>query len=88
MTPLGVRASFDTFAVVDRSLRILGSNYGFSVGALDFPRYAGLHAAGRLPIDQLIERRIRLDEVEAAFEALRRGEGARRVVLQGHADGA
>jgi S-(hydroxymethyl)glutathione dehydrogenase / alcohol dehydrogenase len=88
MTPLGVRASFDTFAVVDRSLRILGSNYGFTVGALDFPRYAGLHAAGRLPIEQLIERRIRLDEVEAAFEALRRGEGARRVVLQGHADGA
>lgn len=85
MTPLGVRASFDTFDVVDRSLRILGSNYGFAVGALDFPRYAGLHAAGRLPIEQLIERTIRLDEVEDAFEALRRGEGARRVVRYGTA---
>ena len=83
MTPLGVRASFDTFHLVDRSLRILGSNYGFTVGALDFPRYARLHLAGRLPIEQLIERRIRLDEVEAAFEALRRGEGARRVVFYG-----
>lgn len=83
MTPLGVRASFDTFDVVDRSLRVLGSNYGFTVGALDFPRYAALHAAGRLPIEQLIERRIRLDEVEGALEALRRGEGARRVVLYG-----
>jgi S-(hydroxymethyl)glutathione dehydrogenase/alcohol dehydrogenase len=80
MTPLGVRAEFDTFRVVDRSLRILGSNYGFAVGALDFPRYARLHAAGRLPIGQLIERRIALDEVGAAFEALRRGEGARRVI--------
>ncbi len=85
MTPLGVRASFDTFDVVDRSLRILGSNYGFAVGALDFPRYAGLHAAGRLPIERLIERTIRLDEVEDAFEALRRGEGARRVVRYGAA---
>jgi S-(hydroxymethyl)glutathione dehydrogenase/alcohol dehydrogenase len=85
MTPLGVRASFDTFDVVDRSLRILGSNYGFTVGALDFPRYAALHAAGRLPIEQLIERRIRLDDVRAALEALRRGEGARRVVLYGAA---
>ncbi|HYM49716.1 MAG TPA: alcohol dehydrogenase catalytic domain-containing protein, partial [Candidatus Limnocylindrales bacterium] len=42
MTPLGVRASFDGFDLVDRSLRILGSNYGFTVGPIDFPRYAGL----------------------------------------------
>ncbi len=83
MTPLRVRASFDAFHMVDRSLRILGSNYGFTVGALDFPRYASLHAAGRLPIEHLIERRIRLDEVDAAFEAMRRGEGARRVVVYG-----
>lgn len=83
MTPLGVRASFDAFDAVDRSLRILGSNYGFTAGSLDFPRYAGLHVAGRLPIDQLIERRIRLEDVEAALDALRRGEGARRVVVYG-----
>jgi S-(hydroxymethyl)glutathione dehydrogenase / alcohol dehydrogenase len=83
MTPLGVRASFDAFDAVDRSLRILGSNYGFTAGSLDFPRYAGLHVAGRLPIDQLIERRIRLEDVEAALDALRRGEGARRVIVYG-----
>jgi S-(hydroxymethyl)glutathione dehydrogenase/alcohol dehydrogenase len=81
MTPYGVRASFDAFDLVDRSVRILGSNYGFTVGALDFPRYAALHLAGRLPIEHLVERRIGLDAVEAAFEAMRRGEGARRVIV-------
>jgi len=81
MTPLGVRASFDAFDLVDRSLRILGSNYGFTVGPIDFPRYAGLYLAGKLPIDRLVERRISLREVEPAFEAMRRGEGARRVVV-------
>jgi S-(hydroxymethyl)glutathione dehydrogenase/alcohol dehydrogenase len=80
MTPLGVRASFDAFDVVDRSLRILGSNYGFSVGPLDFPRYAALHLARRLPIERMIEQRISLEQVRDALDAIRRGEGARRVV--------
>jgi S-(hydroxymethyl)glutathione dehydrogenase/alcohol dehydrogenase len=83
MTPFGVHGSFDAYDLVDRSLRILGSNYGFTVGALDFPRYATLHLAGRLPIDQLVERRIGLEEVEDAFGAMRRGEGARRVIVHG-----
>jgi S-(hydroxymethyl)glutathione dehydrogenase / alcohol dehydrogenase len=84
MTPLGVRASFDAFDVVDRSLRILGSNYGFAVGPLDFPRYAALHLAGRLPIERLIEQRISLQEVGEALEATRRGDGARRVITFPH----
>jgi len=81
MTAHGVRASFDAFDVVDRSLRLLGSNYGFTIGAADFPRYADLHAEGRLPLDVLVERRIELSDVEEAFDAMRRGEGARRVIL-------
>ena len=81
MTAHDVRASFDAFDVVDRSLRILGSNYGFTVGEVDFPRYADLHAEGRLPLDALVERRIDLVGIEEAFDAMRRGEGARRVVV-------
>jgi S-(hydroxymethyl)glutathione dehydrogenase / alcohol dehydrogenase len=83
MTPLDVRASFDAFDLVDRSLRILGSNYGFAVGSVDFPKYADLYLRGRLPIDRLIDRRIELDGVEEAFRVMRAGEGNRRVVVQG-----
>ena len=81
MTPLGVRASFDAYDMVDRSIRILGSNYGFTVGPIDFPRYAQLSLSGKLPIGRLVEGRIGLDEVETAFTSMRRGEGARRVVV-------
>ncbi len=81
LTRFGARASFEAFPFVDGSRRILGSNYGFAVAALDFPRYAELHLAGRLPIDRLIEARIGLDELEDAFERMRRGEGARRVIV-------
>lgn len=81
MTPLGVRASFDVYGLVDGSRRILGSNYGFADPAIDFPRYAALHLEGRLPIDRLVDRRITLDELEDAFDGLRRGVWTRQVVV-------
>jgi S-(hydroxymethyl)glutathione dehydrogenase/alcohol dehydrogenase len=86
LTPFGVRASFDVFPFVDGSRRILGSNYGYAVAADDFPAYARWHLEGRLPIDRLIERRIGLDELEGAFDRMRRGEGLRSVVVFEHSE--
>jgi len=81
MTPFEARASFAVYPLVDGSRRILGSNYGFADPPVDFPRYAALHLDGRLPIDRLIDRRIGLDDVEAAFDRLRSGDGLRQVVV-------
>jgi len=83
MTPVGVQASFEVYPFVDGSRRILGSNYGFADPAVDFPRYAQLHLDGRLPIDRLVDRRISLDELEDAFQGLRRGVFTRQVVVFG-----
>ena len=52
MPPFGVRASFEPFPFVDGGRRILGSNYGSADPAVDFPRYAALHLAGRLPVER------------------------------------
>ena len=81
MTAEGERAAIDVYRFVDGGRRILGSNYGSSVPARDFPRYAALHLEGRLPIDRLVDRRIALDEIEPAFDRLRRGEGLRSVIV-------
>ena len=81
MTPFGVRASFDAFDLVDRSIRILGSNYGFTVGALDFPRYAALHLAGPVADRAPGGAPHRGGRHRDAFDAMRRGEGARRVIV-------
>ncbi|MBI2237262.1 MAG: zinc-binding dehydrogenase [Actinobacteria bacterium] len=81
LTRYGERPSFDAFDLVDGSRRIVGSNYGWSIPAVDFPRLAGLYLTGRLPVDRLIDERIRLDGVNAAFDAMRRGEGVRRVIV-------
>jgi S-(hydroxymethyl)glutathione dehydrogenase/alcohol dehydrogenase len=81
MTPFGERASFEVFPFVDGARSILGSNYGATVAAEDFRAYAELHLAGSLPIERLIDHRIRLEDLEAAFERMRRGEGVRSVIL-------
>jgi Zn-dependent alcohol dehydrogenase len=78
---LGKRASFDVGHLIDRSVRIVGANYGWAIPEEDFPRLAGLYLEGRLPIDRMIEERIDLGDVNDALDALRRGEGLRRVVL-------
>jgi S-(hydroxymethyl)glutathione dehydrogenase / alcohol dehydrogenase len=80
MTPFGVRASFEPFPFVDGGRRILGSNYGSANPAEDFPRYAALHLAGRLPADRLVTARTNLDGIEAAFESMRRGDGVRSMI--------
>jgi S-(hydroxymethyl)glutathione dehydrogenase/alcohol dehydrogenase len=80
MTPQGQHAGLDVYRLVDGGRRILGSNYGSSVAATDFPGYAEMFLAGRLPIDRLVDRRIGLDDVEDAFDRLRRGEGLRSVI--------
>ena len=81
MTPQGHRASFDVYRLVEDGKRIIGSNYGSAVPSQDFPRIATDYLEGRLPLDLLITQRIPLEELDAAFAAMRRGDGARRVIV-------
>jgi S-(hydroxymethyl)glutathione dehydrogenase/alcohol dehydrogenase len=81
MTPQGMRAGLDVYAFVERGIRLLGSNYGSAIPAEVFPELARQVVAGRLPVGRLIQERITLDDLGPAFEALRRGDGARRVVV-------
>ena len=81
LTRFGQRASFEAFPFVDGGRRILGSNYGSAVAAIDFPRYAEAYLAGRLPIDRLIDRRLDLRDLEDAFDRLRAGEAARQMIM-------
>ena len=81
MTPQGHRASFDVYRLVEDGKRIIGSNYGSAVPARDFPRMATDYLEGRLPLDLLVTERIGLEGLDAAFDAMRRGDGARRVIV-------
>lgn len=81
MTPQGQRAAFDVYRLVEDGKQIRGSNYGSATPSVDFPRIAALYAEGRLPLDLLITERIALAGVPGALDAMRAGDGARRVVV-------
>jgi S-(hydroxymethyl)glutathione dehydrogenase / alcohol dehydrogenase len=81
LTKFGQVAAFEPFPFVDGGRRILGSNYGSAVAAIDFPRYAEAFLAGRLPVDRLIDRRLPLADLEDAFDRLRAGQAARQIVV-------
>jgi S-(hydroxymethyl)glutathione dehydrogenase/alcohol dehydrogenase len=61
--------------------RIQGSSMGSNRFPIDIPRYVDFYLAGKLKLDELISARIGLDDVNTGYEALKRGEVARSVIV-------
>lgn len=76
-SPIGL----DLLSFAESGQRLLGSNYGSTVPARDFPMLAGLYRTGQLPIDELITQRCNLDEVNHAFDQMRAGAHGRSVIV-------
>lgn len=62
----------------ERTLR--GSYLGSCVPPRDIPRYIDWYRTGTLPVDRLLSERVRLDDLNAAFDRLAAGESIRQVV--------
>ena len=60
--------------------RIQGSSMGSNRFRVDMPRYVEFYLQGRLHLDQLISQRIKLDQINEAFEILETGDIARSVI--------
>jgi len=61
--------------------RITRSSYGGAKPAQDFPLLARAYLDGALKLDEMISARIRLEEINEGFAALKRGETVRSVVM-------
>ncbi|MFG1372346.1 Zn-dependent alcohol dehydrogenase [Xanthobacter oligotrophicus] len=61
--------------------RIRRSSYGGARPRRDFPLLARAYLDGRLKLDELITGHLRLDEINAGFDALKRGEAIRSVIV-------
>jgi S-(hydroxymethyl)mycothiol dehydrogenase len=55
--------------------------YGDCLPSRDFPMLVDLFLQGRLPLDRFVSERIGLEDIEAAFEKMHRGEVLRSVVV-------
>ena len=61
--------------------RLQGANMGSNRFRVDMPRFVEFYLNGKLLLDDLISRRIRLDQINEAFEEMKSGEVARSVIV-------
>jgi S-(hydroxymethyl)glutathione dehydrogenase/alcohol dehydrogenase len=61
--------------------KVTGSYMGSNRFRFDMPKYVDFYLDGRLKLDEMISSRIPLEEVNAAFDRMRKGEAARQVIV-------
>jgi len=61
--------------------KIQGSNMGSNRFRFDMPKFVDFYLDGRLKLDDLLSKHIRLEEVNEAFEFMKTGEVARQVIM-------
>jgi S-(hydroxymethyl)glutathione dehydrogenase/alcohol dehydrogenase len=76
----GVKLELDPLAMLHER-RIQGSFMGSNRFPVDLPRLTDFYMQGRLKLDEMISQRIKLEQINEAFDELRRGELARSVIL-------
>jgi S-(hydroxymethyl)glutathione dehydrogenase / alcohol dehydrogenase len=83
-TMIGVAGKGETLDIVPRLLitgrRVTGSSFGGVKGRSQVPELVDRWLAGEIDADALVTRRIALDEVNDAFDAMERQEGIRTVI--------
>jgi S-(hydroxymethyl)glutathione dehydrogenase/alcohol dehydrogenase len=83
-TIAGVAGKGEVLEVVPRFLitgrRIAGASFGGAKGRDRLPELVDSYLSGELDLDSLVTRRLPLDEVNDAFEAMERQEGVRSVI--------
>jgi S-(hydroxymethyl)glutathione dehydrogenase / alcohol dehydrogenase len=80
MIPVGQTISLMGAAFLGEK-RIQGSLMGSNRFPVDMPRLVDMYMAGKLKLDDMISRRLKLEQVNDAFEEMKRGEIARSVIV-------
>ena len=80
LLPKGAGLTIDAWHLLDEKA-LKGCFLGSARIDRDIPRIVDLYREGKLQLEELLDRRIPLEELPAAFERLRAGEGIRQLVV-------
>jgi S-(hydroxymethyl)glutathione dehydrogenase / alcohol dehydrogenase len=72
--------SFSAFELFFNEKTLIGSYYGSADVRTDFQRMLDLWKGGKLDLEGMITRRLSIDEINDAFQAMQRGEVIRQVI--------
>ena len=81
MVPLGQKVELDARALLFGERKMQGSLMGSNRFRVDMPRYIEYYRQGRLKLDEMITTRMKLEDVNEAFRAMKAGEVARQVII-------
>ncbi|MFB1044207.1 Zn-dependent alcohol dehydrogenase [Streptomyces chrestomyceticus] len=76
----GMKISIDPFVMSDQELSLIGSNYGSSTPASDFPLLIDHYMNHRIDLDSLVTSVIDVQDINEAFDQMKRGIGIRSVI--------
>ncbi len=77
----GPKLDLDLQRFFDLGGKVGVSWYGDCLPTRDFPLLAEWYKQGQLNLDKVVTKTISLDEVEESFEAMKRGETLRSVIV-------
>jgi len=80
LMPRGSVLSLDAWGLINEK-RLLGCFLGSARIDVDLPRLLDLYAEGELLLDELVSRRLPLEELPAALDVLRAGDAVRQLVV-------
>lgn len=80
MIPIGVNIELHGADFLGEK-KIQGSLMGSNRFPIDMPRLVDFYMSGKLKLDDMISRRLKLTEINEAFDELKRGELARSVIV-------
>lgn len=81
LPPPATQFAVPAVALVAEERVVKGGYMGSCVPSRDIPRYIDLYLRGKLPVDKLLSSVGPLDEINAAFDKLDRGEAIRHVIM-------
>ena len=80
MIPEGTKIELDGRSFL-RERKIQGSSMGSNRFRIDMPRYIEFYLQGRLKLDEMVSQRLRLEQINKAFDDMREGHVARSVIV-------
>ncbi len=80
MIPIGQSVEVPGYAFLGEK-KIQGSAMGSNHFPVDMPRLVDMYLSGKLKLDEMVSRRIKLEQVNEAFEEMKGGQIARSVIV-------
>ncbi len=80
MIPVGTKVEIHGPDLLSEK-KLTGSNMGSNQFRTDMPRFVDMYLDGRLMLDEMVSKHIKLDDINAGFDEMKKGTVARSVIM-------